>query len=112
MKLFKKLFGDDGIKEREFFTSFKWNFQVDLQSTEDIVEYELAGEPYLSEKLNKRHFRLKLAEPTEPLKDITLRYTHDNFNKPLVTVAPDAAIISFVPDSHTTAMEERQMEVY
>lgn len=83
-----------------------------MQSTEDIVEYELHGEPYTSEKLNERHYRLKLAQPTEPLNDITLRYTHKNFNKPIVTVSPDAAIVSFVPDSNTAAIEERQMEVY
>ena len=104
LKLFEQLFSKEGVTERSFFTSFKWNFELNLQSTEDIVEYELIGEPYTSEKLNDRHFKIRFAEPTEPLNDITLRYTHNNFNKPLVTVSSEAAIVSFLPDSNTAAI--------
>lgn len=61
-KLFEELFKDK-LQKREFFAGVKWDFEVDLQTTEDLGEFNLTGEAYTTKIINSRHVVMKFDEP-------------------------------------------------
>lgn len=56
--LFDQLFGN---ADAAFFTGFKWDFELELHTSEDITECSLHGEPSTVERLSDRHYRIRLA---------------------------------------------------
>jgi hypothetical protein len=102
--LFEQLFSTK-LKERKFFTSFKWNFSIDLETVEALKEYTLVGEPHTTTKISDRHVVFSLNEPVVPLHDISLTFSHEHFGKPQITSSPLAAYISLAPDSRTESIE-------
>lgn len=109
--LYDVLFPTDKNRTK-FFSSYSWTFEIDLETTEQLLKYDLVQHNSVNEIISPNHIVFKLAEPEIPDKDMVFRFSYANFTEPQIITSPGAALISFIPDNDVESKVEQSLEKY